>query len=207
MANVSVYNMEGKEVGTMELSDAIFGAKVNEHLVHMAVVQQLANNRQGTQKAKTRSEVSGGGRKPWRQKGTGHARQGSTRSPQWTGGGVVFAPTPRDYSFKLNRKEKRAALKSVLSDKLAGGNLIVVDKIEMNEIKTKTFKTMLDNLKIAGKSLVVLNDNDEKVVLSARNLSSCKTALTNTINVYDILNAKTLVLTQDAVKTIEEVYA
>ena len=207
MANISVYNMEGKEVGTMELSDAIFGAKVNEHLVHMAVVQQLANNRQGTQKAKTRSEVSGGGRKPWRQKGTGHARQGSTRSPQWTGGGVVFAPTPRDYSFKLNKKEKRAALKSALSDKLANGNLIVVDKIEMNEIKTKTFKTMLDNLKVAGKSLVVINENDEKVVLSARNILSCKTSLTNTINVYDILNAKTLVLTQDAVKTIEEVYA
>ena len=207
MANVSVYNMEGKEVGTMELSDAIFGAKINEHLVHMAVVQQLANNRQGTQKAKTRSEVSGGGRKPWRQKGTGHARQGSTRSPQWTGGGVVFAPTPRDYSFKLNRKEKRAALKSALTDKLQNGNLIVVDKIEFTEIKTKSFKTMLENLKVAGKSLVVLNDNDQKVVLSARNLPFCKTALTNTINVYDILNAKTLVLTQDAVKTIEEVYA
>ncbi|MBQ0027808.1 MAG: 50S ribosomal protein L4 [Lachnospiraceae bacterium] len=207
MANVSVYNMEGKEVGTMELSDAIFGAKINEHLVHMAVVQQLANNRQGTQKAKTRSEVSGGGRKPWRQKGTGHARQGSTRSPQWTGGGVVFAPTPRDYSFKLNRKEKRAALKSALTDKLQNGNLIVVDKIEFTEIKTKSFKTMLENLKVAGKSLVVLNDNDQKVVLSARNLPFCKTTLTNTINVYDILNAKTLVLTQDAVKTIEEVYA
>lgn len=207
MANVSVYNMEGKEVGTMELSDAIFGAKVNEHLVHMAVVQQLANNRQGTQKAKTRSEVSGGGRKPWRQKGTGHARQGSTRSPQWTGGGVVFAPTPRDYSFKLNKKEKRAALKSALSDKLATGNLIVVDKIEMTEIKTKTFNTMLNNLKVANKSLVVINENDEKVVLSARNIAGCKTALTNTINTYDILNAKTLVLTQDAVKTIEEVYA
>ena len=207
MANVSVYNMEGKEVGTMELSDAIFGVEINEHLVHMAVVQQLANNRQGTQKAKTRSEVSGGGRKPWRQKGTGHARQGSTRSPQWTGGGVVFAPTPRDYSFKLNRKEKRAALKSALTDKLQNGNLIVVDKIEFTEIKTKSFKTMLENLKVAGKSLVVLNDNDQKVVLSARNLPFCKTALTNTINVYDILNAKTLVLTQDAVKTIEEVYA
>ena len=207
MANVSVYNMEGKEVGTMELSDAIFGAKVNEHLVHMAVVQQLANNRQGTQKAKTRSEVSGGGRKPWRQKGTGHARQGSTRSPQWTGGGVVFAPTPRDYSFKLNKKEKRAALKSVLSDKLANGNLIVVDKIEMDAPKTKTFASMLDALKITNKSLVVINENNENVVLSARNLPFCKTTLTSTINVYDILNAKTLILTQDAVKTIEEVYA
>ena len=207
MANVSVYNMEGKEVGTMELSDAIFGAKVNEHLVHMAVVQQLANNRQGTQKAKTRSEVSGGGRKPWRQKGTGHARQGSTRSPQWTGGGVVFAPTPRDYSFKLNKKEKRAALKSVLSDKLANGNLIVVDKIEMDAPKTKTFASMLDALKITNKSLVVINENNANVVLSAKNLPFCKTTLTSTINVYDILNAKTLVLTQDAVKNIEEVYA
>ena len=207
MANVSVYNMEGQEVGTIELSDAVFGVKVNEHLVHMAVVQQLANNRQGTQKAKTRSEVSGGGRKPWRQKGTGHARQGSTRSPQWTGGGVVFAPTPRDYSFKLNRKEKRAALKSALTDKVANGNLIVVDKLEFNEIKTKNFQKVLDNLKVANKSLVVLNENDEKVVLSARNIPTVKTTLTSTINVYDILNAKTLVLTQDAVKTIEEVYA
>ena len=207
MANVSVYNMEGKEVGTIELSDAVFGVKVNEHLVHMAVVQQLANNRQGTQKAKTRSEVSGGGRKPWRQKGTGHARQGSTRSPQWTGGGVVFAPTPRDYSFKLNKKEKRAALKSALTDKVANGNLIVVDKLEFNEIKTKNFQKVLDNLKVANKSLVVLNENDEKVVLSARNIPTVKTTLTSTINVYDILNAKTLVLTQDAVKTIEEVYA
>ena len=207
MAKVSVLNMEGKEVETIELDDAVFGVEVNEHLVHMAVVQQLANNRQGAQKAKTRSEVRGGGRKPWRQKGTGHARQGSTRSPQWTGGGVVFAPTPRDYSFKLNRKEKRAALKSALTDKLQNGNLIVVDKIEFTEIKTKSFKTMLENLKVAGKSLVVLNDNDQKVVLSARNLPFCKTTLTNTINVYDILNAKTLVLTQDAVKTIEEVYA
>ena len=207
MANVSVYNMEGKEVGTIELSDAVFGVKVNEHLVHMAVVQQLANNRQGTQKAKTRSEVSGGGRKPWRQKGTGHARQGSTRSPQWTGGGVVFAPTPRDYSFKLNKKEKRAALKSALTDKVANGNLIVVDKLEFDEIKTKSFQKVLDNLKVANKSLVVINENDEKVVLSARNIPSVKTTLTSTINVYDILNAKTLVLTQDAVKTIEEVYA
>ncbi len=207
MANVSVYNMEGKEVGTMELSDAIFGVEINEHLVHMAVVQQLANNRQGTQKAKTRSEVSGGGRKPWRQKGTGHARQGSTRSPQWTGGGVVFAPVPRDYSFKMNRKEKRTALKSVLTDKVANNSLIVLDKLSFDEIKTKNFVKVLDNLKIEGKALVVLNENDTNVVMSAKNVPTAKTALTSTINVYDILNAKTLVLTQDAVKTIEEVYA
>ena len=207
MANVSVYNMEGKEVGTMELSDAIFGVEINEHLVHMAVVQQLANNRQGTQKAKTRSEVSGGGRKPWRQKGTGHARQGSTRSPQWTGGGVVFAPVPRDYSFKMNRKEKRTALKSVLTDKVANNKLIVLDKLSFDEIKTKNFVKVLDNLKIEGKALVVLNENDKNVVMSAKNVPTAKTALTSTINVYDILNAKTLVLTQDAVKTIEEVYA
>ena len=207
MANVSVYNMEGKEVGTMELSDAIFGVEINEHLVHMAVVQQLANNRQGTQKAKTRSEVSGGGRKPWRQKGTGHARQGSTRSPQWTGGGVVFAPTPRDYSFKINKKEKRAALKSVLTDKLNNNALVVVDKLAFDEIKTKNFANVMKNLNVAEKALVVLNENDKNVVMSAKNIPSVKTTLTNTINVYDILNAKTLVLTQDAVKTIEEVYA
>ncbi len=207
MANVSVYNMEGKEVGTIELSDAIFGVEINEHLVHMAVVQQLANNRQGTQKAKTRSEVSGGGRKPWRQKGTGHARQGSTRSPQWTGGGVVFAPVPRDYSFKMNKKEKRAALKSALTDKVANNKLIVVDKLAFDEIKTKSFVTVLNNLKVEGKSLVVLNENDTNVVMSAKNVPTAKTTLTSTINVYDILNAKTLVLTQDAVKTIEEVYA
>ena len=207
MANVKVFNMEGKEVGTMELNDAIFGVEINEHLVHMAVVQQLANNRQGTQKAKTRSEVSGGGRKPWRQKGTGHARQGSTRSPQWTGGGVVFAPTPRDYSFKMNKKEKRAALKSALTDKVANNNLIVVDKLAFDEIKTKNFANVMSNLKVESKALVVLNENDVNVVMSAKNIPSVKTALTNTINVYDILNAKTLVLTQDAVKTIEEVYA
>ena len=207
MANVSVYNMEGKEVGTMELSDAIFGVEINEHLVHMAVVQQLANNRQGTQKAKTRSEVSGGGRKPWRQKGTGHARQGSTRSPQWTGGGVVFAPVPRDYSFKMNRKEKRTALKSVLTDKVANNKLIVLDKLAFDEIKTKDFVKVLDNLKIEGKALAVLNENDTNVVMSAKNVPTAKTTLTSTINVYDILDAKTLVLTQDAVKTIEEVYA
>ena len=206
MANVSVYNMEGKEVGTIELNDAVFGVKVNEHLVHMAVVQQLANNRQGTQKAKTRSEVSGGGRKPWRQKGTGHARQGSTRSPQWTGGGVVFAPVPRDYSFKLNKKEKRAALKSALTSRVEAGKLIVVDELKFDEIKTKKFQAVLDNLKVS-KALVVLAENDEKVVMSARNIPTVKTALTNTINVYDILKGDTLVLTKDAVAKIEEVYA
>ena len=207
MANVSVYNMEGKEVGTIELNDAVFGVEVNEHLVHMAVVQQLANNRQGTQKAKTRSEVSGGGRKPWRQKGTGHARQGSTRSPQWTGGGVVFAPVPRDYSFKINKKEKRAALKSALSDKVANGKLVVVDALTFDAPKTKEFAKVMTNLNVNDKALVVLNDNNENVVLSARNIPTVKTSLTNTINVYDVVNAKTLVLTQDAVKTIEEVYA
>ena len=206
MANVSVYNMEGQEVGTIELNDAVFGVKVNEHLVHMAVVQQLANNRQGTQKAKTRSEVSGGGRKPWRQKGTGHARQGSTRSPQWTGGGVVFAPVPRDYSFKLNKKEKRAALKSALTSRVEAGKLIVVDELKFDEIKTKKFQAVLDNLKVS-KALVVLAENDEKVVMSARNIPAVKTALTNTINVYDILKGDTLVLTKDAVAKIEEVYA
>ena len=207
MANVSVYNMEGKEVGTIELNDAVFGVTVNEHLVHMAVVQQLANNRQGTQKAKTRSEVSGGGRKPWRQKGTGHARQGSTRSPQWTGGGVVFAPVPRDYSFKMNKKEKRAALKSALTDKVANGKLVVVDALTFEAPKTKEFAKVMANLNVNEKALVVLNDNDANVVLSAKNIPTVKTGLTNTINVYDVVNAKTLVLTQDAVKTIEEVYA
>ena len=207
MANVSVYNMEGKEVGTIELNDAVFGVEVNAHLVHMAVVQQLANNRQGTQKAKTRSEVSGGGRKPWRQKGTGHARQGSTRSPQWTGGGVVFAPVPRDYSFKINKKEKRAALKSALSDKVANGKLVVVDALTFDAPKTKEFAKVMTNLNVNDKALVVLNDNNANVVLSAKNIPTVKTSLTNTINVYDVVNAKTLVLTQDAVKTIEEVYA
>ncbi len=207
MANVAVYNMEGKEVGTIELNDSVFGVEVNEHLVHMAVVQQLANNRQGTQKAKTRSEVSGGGRKPWRQKGTGHARQGSTRAPHFTGGGVVFAPVPRDYSFKLNKKEKRAALKSVLTDKVQTNNFIVVDELKLDEIKTKNFKAVLNNLNVTKKALVVLNDNDKNVMLSARNLPTVKTSLTNTINVYDILNANTVVVTKDAVKTIEEVYA
>ena len=206
MANVSVYNMEGKEVGTMELNDAIFGVEVNEHLVHMAVVQHLANKRQGTQKAKTRSEVSGGGRKPWRQKGTGHARQGSIRAPQWKGGGVVFAPVPRDYSFRINKKEKRAALKSVLTSRVAGGKLIVVDELKMDEIKTKRFKAVMDNLKVS-KALVVLADNDKNVFMSARNLPAIKTTLTSTINVYDILKGDTLVLTKDAVAKIEEVFA
>ena len=206
MATVSVYNMEGKEVDTIDLSDDIFGVEINEHLVHMAVVQQLANKRQGTQKAKTRSEVSGGGRKPWRQKGTGHARQGSTRAPQWTGGGVVFAPVPRDYSFKLNKKEKRAALKSALTSRVQENKLIVIDELRFDEIKTKNFKAVMDNLKVA-KAYVVLNDNDEKVVMSARNLPNVQTALTNTINVYDVMKGGTVILTKDAVKTIEEVYA
>ena len=206
MAKVSVYNMEGKEVGTIELNDAVFGVEVNEHLVHMAVVQQLANNRQGTQKAKTRSEVSGGGRKPWRQKGTGHARQGSTRSPQWTGGGVVFAPVPRDYSFKINKKENRAALKSVLTSRVLDNKLIVVDELKFDEIKTKKFQAVMDNLKVK-KALVVIADNDEKITMSARNIPTVKTALVNSINVYDILKGDTLVLTKDAVAKIEEVYA
>ena len=206
MANVSVYNMEGKEVDTIDLSDEIFGVEVNEHLVHMAVVQQLANKRQGTQKAKTRSEVSGGGRKPWRQKGTGHARQGSTRAPQWKGGGVVFAPVPRDYSFKMNKKEKRAALKSALTSRVQENKLIVIDELRFDEIKTKNFKAVMDNLNVT-KAYVVLNDNDEKVVMSARNLPNVQTALTNTINVYDVMKGGTVILTKDAAKTIEEVYA
>ena len=206
MATVSVKNMEGKEVGTIELSDAVFGVDINEHLVHMAVVAQLANKRQGTQKAKTRSEVSGGGRKPWRQKGTGHARQGSTRAPQWTGGGMVFAPVPRDYSFKLNKKEKRAALKSALTSRVQANKLIVVDELKFDGIKTKNFKQVMDNLKVE-KGLVVINENDANVVLSARNLPTINTTLTSTLNVYDVMKAGTVVLTKDAVKTIEEVYA
>ena len=206
MAKVSVYNMEGKEVGSMELNDAVFGVEVNEHLVHMAVVQQLANNRQGTQKAKTRSEVRGGGRKPWRQKGTGHARQGSTRAPQWTGGGVVFAPTPRDYSFKMNRKEKRAALKSALTSRVQENKLIVVDELKFDEIKTKKFAEVLKNLNL-DKALVVLNENDEKVVMSAKNIPTVKTTQINTINVYDVLKYNTVVLTKAVAESIEEVYA
>ena len=206
MANVSVYNMEGKEVGTLELNDAVFGVEVNEHLVHRAVVSQLANNRQGTQKAKTRSEVSGGGKKPWRQKGTGHARQGSTRAPQWTGGGVVFAPTPRDYTIKLNKKERRLALKSALTSRVQENKLLVLDELKLNEIKTKNMKAVLDNLKVS-KALIVLNENDQNVVMSARNLDGVKTALINTINVFDILKYNTVVVTKAAVAEIEEVYA
>ena len=204
MANVSVYNIEGNEVGTIDLNDAVFGVEVNEHLVHMAVVNQLANNRQGTQKAKTRSEVSGGGRKPWRQKGTGHARQGSTRAPQWTGGGVVFAPVPRDYSFKMNKKEKRAALKSVLTAKVEEKKFIVVDEIKFDEIKTKNFANILKNLDVK-KALVVLED--ENATISAKNIADVKTAKVNTINVYDILKYNTVIATKDAVRNIEEVYA
>ena len=206
MANVAVYNMEGKEVGTMELNDAVFGVEVNEHLVHMAVVAQLANKRQGTQKAKTRSEVSGGGKKPWRQKGTGHARQGSTRAPQWKGGGVVFAPTPRDYTIRLNKKEKRAALKSALTSRVNENKFVVVDELKFDEIKTKSFKAVMDNLKVS-KALVVLDTNDQNTVLSARNLPEVKTSLVNTINVYDILKYNTVVATKAAVASIEEVYA
>ncbi|MBQ1190451.1 MAG: 50S ribosomal protein L4 [Lachnospiraceae bacterium] len=206
MANVTVFNMEGIEVGTMELNDAVFGVEVNEHLLHLAVVAQLANKRQGTQKAKTRSEVSGGGRKPWRQKGTGHARQGSTRAPQWTGGGVVFAPTPRDYTIRLNKKEKRAALKSALTSRVQNGQFVVVDELKFEEIKTKNFKAVMNNLKVS-KALVVLNENDQNTVLSARNIPEVKTALVNTINVYDILKYNTVVATKAAVASIEEVYA
>ena len=206
MANVSVYNIEGKEVGTIDLNDAVFGVEVNEHLVHMAVVSQLANNRQGTQKAKTRSEVSGGGRKPWRQKGTGHARQGSTRAPQWTGGGVVFAPVPRDYSFKMNKKEKRAALQSALASRVEENKFIVVDELNFDEIKTKKFQEVLNNLNV-NKALVVLEDGNTNVEISARNIAGVKTAKTNTINVYDILKYNTVIATKAAVATIEEVYA
>ena len=206
MANVSVYNMEGKEVGTMELNDAVFGVEVNEHLVHLAVVAQLANKRQGTQKAKTRSEVSGGGRKPWRQKGNGHARQGSTRAPQWTGGGVVFAPTPRDYSIRLNKKEKRAALKSALTSRVNDNKFVVVDELKFEEIKTKNFKNVMNNLNVS-KALVVLAENDQNVVLSARNIPEVRTSLVNTLSVYDILKYNTVVATKAAVASIEEVYA
>ena len=206
MANVSVYNIEGKEVGSLELNDEVFGVEINEHLVHMAVVSQLANNRQGTQSAKTRAEVSGGGRKPWKQKGTGHARQGSTRSPQWKGGGVVFAPKPRDYSFKMNKKEKRIALLSALTSRALEKKIVVLDNISFDEVKTKAFASVLTNLKL-NKALVVLNDNDKNVILSARNIPTVKVSLTNTINVYDILKYDTLIVTKAAVATIEEVYA
>ena len=206
MASVSVYNMEGNEVGTMELNDAVFGVEINEHLVHLAVVRQLANNRQGTQKAKTRSEVRGGGRKPWRQKGTGHARQGSIRAPQWTGGGVVFAPVPRDYEVKMNKKERRAALKSALTSKVQDNKLVVVDSLALAEAKTKEMQKVLTNLK-ADKALVVTADDDQKVVLSARNIADVQTATVNTINVYDVMKHNTVVVTKDAVASIEEVYA
>ena len=206
MAKVAVLNMAGKEVDSIELNDAIFGVEVNEHLVHMAVLQQLANNRQGTQKAKTRSEVRGGGKKPYRQKGTGNARQGSTRAPQWTGGGVVFAPVPRDYSFKLNKKEKRAALKSVLSSKVAENKFVVVDELKLDEIKTKKFVEVMNNLKVE-KALVVLNDMDKNVIASASNIPTVKTAQTNELNVFDVLKYDTVVVTKAAVATIEEVYA
>ena len=206
MANVSVLNMEGKEVGSMELNDAVFGVEINEHLVHQAVVLQLANNRQGTQKAKTRSEVSGGGRKPWRQKGTGHARQGSTRAPQWTGGGVVFAPVPRDYSFKMNKKEKRAALKSVLTSKVQENKFIVLDVLKLAEVKTKEMKKVLDNLKV-NNALVIIGDDSENVALSARNIAGVQTASVNTINVFDMLKYNTIIATKSSVASIEEVYA
>ena len=206
MAKVSVYNMEGKEVGTMDLNDSIFAVEINEHLVHMAVVQQLANNRQGTQKAKTRSEVSGGGRKPWRQKGTGHARQGSTRSPQWTGGGVVFAPTPRDYTFKLNKKEKRAALKSALTSRVNEDKFIVLDSLKLDEIKTKRMAQVLNNLNV-DKALVIIEDNDKNITLSARNLPKVATATADSINTYEILKYNTVIATKAAVQKIEEVYA
>ncbi|MDE5777380.1 MAG: 50S ribosomal protein L4 [Lachnospiraceae bacterium] len=206
MATVAVYNTEGKEVDKLELNDSVFGVEINEHLVHKAVVSQLANKRQGTQSAKTRSEVRGGGRKPWRQKGTGHARQGSTRAPQWTGGGVVFAPKPRDYSVKMNKKEKANAMRSALTSRVNEEKFIVLDELKLDEIKTKKFVEVMNNLEVA-KALVVMKDNDQNVVLSARNVPDVKTALTNTINVYDILKYDTVVITKDAVAAIEEVYA
>ena len=206
MANVSVYNIEGKEVGSIELNDAVFGVEVNEHLVHMAVVNQLANNRQGTQSAKTRSEVSGGGRKPWRQKGTGHARQGSTRSPQWTGSGIVFAPKPRDYSFKMNKKEKRIALLSALSSKVADNKIVVLDAFNLDEVKTKKFAEVMSNLKV-DKALVVIEGENKNVVLSGRNIPTVKVSATNEINTYDVLKYETLVVTKAAVEKLEEVYA
>ena len=206
MAKVAVLNMAGNEVDTIELNDAVFGVEINEHLVHMAVLQQLANNRQGTQKSKTRSEVSGGGKKPYRQKGTGHARQGSTRAPHYTGGGVVFAPVPRDYSFKLNKKEKRAALKSALTSRVVENKFIVLDELKLDEIKTKKFVEVMNNLKV-NKALVVLNDMDTNVIASAKNIPTVKTTQTNELNVFDVLKYDTVVVTKAAVATIEEVYA
>ena len=206
MASVKVYDIEGNEVETLELNDAVFGVEINEHIMHKAVVGQLANSRQGTQSAKTRSEVSGGGRKPWRQKGTGHARQGSTRSPQWTGGGVVFAPVPRDYSFKMNKREKRAALKSALTSRVEENKFIVIDEINFEEAKTKNFANILKSLDVS-KALVVLEDDNKNAELSARNIADIKTAKTNTINVYDILKYNTVITTKAVVAKIEEVYA
>ena len=206
MAKVSVYNIEGAQVGEMELADSVFGVEVNENLMHKAVVAHLAASRQGTQSAKTRSEVSGGGRKPWRQKGTGHARQGSIRAPQWTGGGIVFAPKPRDYEVKVNKKEKRAALKSALTTKVNEGKIVVLDSFNMDEIKTKKFVAVMDALKVNG-ALVVLPEGSDNVVKSAHNVPTVKTAMINTINVYDILKYDSLVLTQDAAAAITEVYA
>ena len=206
MANVSVYNIEGKEVGSIELNDAVFGVEINEHLVHMAVVNQLANNRQGTQSAKTRSEVSGGGRKPWRQKGTGHARQGSTRAPQWTGGGIVFAPKPRDYSFKMNKKEKKIALLSALTSKVADNKIVVLDAFNLDEVKTKKFAEVMSNLKV-DKALVVIEGENKNVVLSGRNIPTVKVSATNEINTYDVLKYDTLVVTKAAVEKLQEVYA
>ena len=206
MAKVAVYNMEGKEVDSIELNDSIFGVEINEHLVHMAVLQQLANNRQGTQKAKTRSEVRGGGRKPWRQKGTGHARQGSTRAPQWTGGGIVFAPKPRDYSFKMNKKEKKLALLSALTSKVADNKIVVLDEFKLDEIKTKKFAEVMNNLKVS-KALVVLEGENKNVVLSGRNIPTVKVSATNEINTYDVLKYDTLVVTKAAVEKLQEVYA
>lgn len=206
MAIVSVFDMQGKEVGKMELNDAVFAAPINEHLLHLAVVAQLANRRQGTKKALTRAEVSGGGRKPWRQKGTGHARQGSIRAPQWKGGGVVFAPTPKDYRKDLNKKEKRAALKAALSNAVADQKLVVVDSIHFDEIKTKKFQAMLDALKLK-KAFVLLDQNDEKTILSARNIEDVKTAQVNEINVYDVMKYGTVLATKAALEKLEEVYA
>ena len=206
MANVSVYNMEGKEVGKMDLNDAVFGIEVNEHLVHQAVILQLANNRQGTQKAKTRSEVSGGGRKPWRQKGTGHARQGSTRAPQWTGGGTVFAPVPRDYSFKMNKKEKRIALKSALTSRVQEEKFFVLDELKLDEIKTKNMQNVLNNLKV-DKAIVIIDSDDQNIILSARNIPDVITATADSLNVYDIMKYNTVITTKAAVAKIEEVYA
>lgn len=206
MATVAVYNIEGKEVDKLELNDNVFGVEINEHLVHLAVVSQLANGRQGTQSAKTRSEVSGGGRKPWRQKGTGHARQGSTRAPQWTGGGIVFAPKPRDYSFKMNKKEKRIALLSALSSKVAESKIVVLDEFKLDEIKTKKFVEVMNNLKVEN-ALVVLEGENKNVVLSGRNIPSVKVTATNEINTYDVLKYTTLVVTKAAVEKLEEVYA